>query len=114
MGHVRLLVDRCCDFTFCSRWEPPKVSGTLFLDASFDCFFSTLVSLAKESSLASPLLDLDELEEARKERDEIRRMIRKENERERRREVAGKNRTKEERDNDRDISEKNCHEGRFV
>lgn len=50
--------------------------------------------------------DLDELEEAKKERDEIRRMIRKENERERRREVAGKNRTKEERDNDRDISEK--------
>ena len=43
--------------------------------------------------------DLDELEEARKERDEIRRMIRKENERERRREVAGKNRTKEEREN---------------
>ena len=50
--------------------------------------------------------DHDDIEEARKERDEIRRMLRKENERNRRREVAGKNRTKEERDNDRDISEK--------
>ena len=46
------------------------------------------------------------MEESKRERDEIRRMLRKENERNRRREVAGKNKTKEERDNDRDISEK--------
>lgn len=48
----------------------------------------------------------DNMEEARRERDEIRRMLRKENERNRRMAVAGKNRTKEERDNERDISEK--------
>ena len=46
------------------------------------------------------------MDEAKRERDEIRRTLRKENERNRRREVAGKNRTKEERDRDRDISEK--------
>ena len=48
----------------------------------------------------------DPEDEAKRERDEIRRQLRKENERNRRREVAGKNRTKEERDRDRDISEK--------
>lgn len=48
----------------------------------------------------------DDIEEAKRERDEIRRMLRKENERNRRMQVAGKNRTKEERDNERDISEK--------
>ena len=50
--------------------------------------------------------EVEELEEAKKERDEIRRMMRKENERTRRREQAGKNKTKSERDGDRDISEK--------
>lgn len=50
--------------------------------------------------------EAEELEEAKKERDEIRRMMRKENERTRRREQAGKNKTKSERDGDRDISEK--------
>ena len=38
-------------------------AARFFFEASFDCFFRTLVSLAKESSLASPLLDWDELEE---------------------------------------------------
>lgn len=42
----------------------------------------------------------------RKEKDEIRRLIRKENERNRRREQAGLKKTKNERDADRDISEK--------
>ena len=49
---------------------------------------------------------VDDIEAAKRERDEIRRTLRKENERNRRREVAGKNRSKEERDNERDISEK--------
>jgi SNW domain-containing protein 1 len=49
----------------------------------------------------------DERKEAeKKERDEIRRLLRKENERTRRREQAGLNKTKNERDADRDISEK--------
>jgi hypothetical protein len=48
----------------------------------------------------------DELEEAKRERDEIRRMLRKENERNRRREQAGLGKSKNERDQDRDISEK--------
>ncbi len=48
----------------------------------------------------------DDIETAKRERDEIRRMLRKENERTRRMQVAGKNRTKEERDGERDISEK--------
>mmetsp|Transcript_21382 Transcript_21382/g.28662 ORF Transcript_21382/g.28662 Transcript_21382/m.28662 type:complete len:98 (-) Transcript_21382:1623-1916(-) len=49
----------------------------------------------------------DSAQEAeRKERDEIRRLLRKENERTRRREQAGLNKTKNERDADRDISEK--------
>ena len=47
-----------------------------------------------------------ELEEAKRERDEIRRMLRKENERNRRREQAGLGKSKNERDQDRDISEK--------
>ena len=38
-------------------------AARFFFEASFDCFFRTLVSLAKESSLESPLLDWDELEE---------------------------------------------------
>ena len=38
-------------------------AARFFFEASFDCFFRTLVSLAKESSLASPFLDWDELEE---------------------------------------------------
>ena len=38
-------------------------AARFFFEASFDCFFRTLVSLAKESSLVSPLLDWDELEE---------------------------------------------------
>ena len=42
----------------------------------------------------------------KKEKDEIRRLIRKENERNRRREQAGLKKTKNERDADRDISEK--------
>jgi len=50
--------------------------------------------------------EVDEMEEAKRERDEIRRLLRKENERNRRREQAGKNKTKGERDQDRDISEK--------
>ena len=41
-----------------------------------------------------------------RERDQIRRLIRKENERDRRREQAGLSKTKTERDADRDISEK--------
>jgi SNW domain-containing protein 1 len=45
-------------------------------------------------------------EEAKRERDEIRRMLRKENERNRRREQAGLGKSKNERDQDRDISEK--------
>ncbi len=45
-------------------------AARFFFDASFDCFFSTLVSLAKESSFASPLLDLDELEELEDELDD--------------------------------------------
>jgi len=45
-------------------------------------------------------------EAERKERDQIRRLLRKENERTRRREQAGLNKTKNERDADRDISEK--------
>jgi len=50
---------------------------------------------------------VDAAQEAeRKERDEIRRLLRKENERTRRREQAGLNKTKNERDADRDISEK--------
>jgi len=49
---------------------------------------------------------LDEMEEAKRERDEIRRMLRKENERNRRREQAGLGKSKNERDQDRDISEK--------
>lgn len=48
----------------------------------------------------------DDDEEAKRERDEIRRMLRKENERNRRREQAGLHKTKGERDQDRDISEK--------
>jgi len=48
----------------------------------------------------------DELEEAKRERDEIRRLLRKENERNRRREQAGLGKSKNERDQDRDISEK--------
>lgn len=48
----------------------------------------------------------DEMEEAKRERDEIRRMLRKENERNRRREQAGLGKSKNERDQDRDISEK--------
>jgi hypothetical protein len=47
-----------------------------------------------------------DLDEQMKQRDEIRRLMRKENERNRRREAAGKNKTKSERDADRDISEK--------
>ena len=51
--------------------------------------------------------DIDDKQEAeKKERDEIRRLLRKENERNRRREQAGLNKTKNERDADRDISEK--------
>ena len=51
--------------------------------------------------------DHDEKRDAeKKERDEIRRLLRKENERNRRREQAGLNKTKNERDADRDISEK--------
>ena len=50
--------------------------------------------------------ELDEMEEAKRERDEIRRMLRKENERNRRREQAGLGKSKNERDQDRDISEK--------
>jgi len=51
--------------------------------------------------------DFDEKRDAeKKERDEIRRLLRKENERNRRREQAGLNKTKNERDADRDISEK--------
>lgn len=51
--------------------------------------------------------EFDEKREAeKKERDEIRRLLRKENERNRRREQAGLNKTKNERDADRDISEK--------
>ena len=50
--------------------------------------------------------ELDKEEAERKERDEIRRLLRKENERNRRREQAGLKKTKNERDNDRDISEK--------
>ena len=38
-------------------------AARFFLEASLDCFFRTFVSLAKESSVESPLLDLDELEE---------------------------------------------------
>lgn len=50
---------------------------------------------------------MDEKQAAeKKERDEIRRLLRKENERNRRREQAGLNKTKNERDADRDISEK--------
>ena len=45
-------------------------------------------------------------QQEKKERDEIRRLLRKENERTRRREQAGLNKTKNERDADRDISEK--------
>jgi len=45
-------------------------------------------------------------EDARRERDEIRRQLRRENERTRRMQVAGKNKTKEERDDQRDISER--------
>ena len=45
-------------------------AARFFLEASFDCFFSTLVSLAKESSFASPRLDLDELEELEDELDD--------------------------------------------
>ena len=41
-----------------------------------------------------------------RERNQIRRLIRKENERDRRREQAGLSKTKTERDADRDISEK--------
>ena len=58
------------------------------------------------SEIVEKKKDIDDIDEAKRERDEIRRMLRKENERSRRREVAGKNRTKEERDADRDISEK--------
>jgi SNW domain-containing protein 1 len=73
-----------------------------------------LAKAEKEGLIASsfsqiPKLDskgVDDLETAKRERDEIRRMLRKENERTRRMQVAGKNRTKEERDNERDISEK--------
>ena len=45
-------------------------AARFFFEASFDCFFRTLVSLAKESSLASPLLDRDELEELEDELDD--------------------------------------------
>ena len=45
-------------------------AARFFLEASFDCFFGTLVSLAKESSFASPRLDLDELEELEDELDD--------------------------------------------
>ena len=45
-------------------------AARFFFEASFDCFFSTLVSLAKESSFASPLFDLDELEELEDELDD--------------------------------------------
>ena len=50
--------------------------------------------------------EMEDLEEAKRERDEIKRLMRKDNERNRRREMAGKNKTKSERDADRDISEK--------
>ena len=45
-------------------------AARFFFEASFDCFFSTLVSLAKESSFTSPLFDLDELEELEDELDD--------------------------------------------
>ena len=45
-------------------------AARLFLDASFDCFLSTFVSLANESSLVSPLLEREELEELEDELDE--------------------------------------------
>lgn len=77
---------------------------------------ATLAKAEKEGLIASSFSQIptnekakgkqDDIEEAKKERDEIRRMLRKENERNRRMQVAGKNRTKEERDNERDISEK--------
>ena len=50
--------------------------------------------------------DDERMEAEKRERDEIRRLLRKENERTRRREQAGLNKTKNERDADRDISEK--------
>ena len=45
-------------------------AARFFLDASLDCFLSTLVSLAKESSLVSPFLEREELEELEDELDE--------------------------------------------
>ena len=45
-------------------------AARFFFDASFDCLFSTLVSLAKESSFVSPFLELDELEELEDELDD--------------------------------------------
>ena len=45
-------------------------AARFFLDASLDCFLSTLVSLAKESSLVSPFLEREELEELEDELDD--------------------------------------------
>lgn len=75
---------------------------------------ATLAKAEKEGLIASSFSQIpkfdkkddDDIETAKRERDEIRRMLRKENERTRRMQVAGKNRTKEERDDERDISEK--------
>lgn len=85
-----------------------RKAATMAKEEKESLLASSFSDFHNESSASRPMSrqEQNEIEAAKRERDEIRRMLRKENERNRRMAVAGKNRTKEERDNERDISEK--------